>query len=283
MLGVAMGVLVLARTWTTTRAAVRAGTLAVCLLVVAGVAESGTLASHRTTGDVAHVFFVRVFPFPSRVAWFARHGMPEQRQIDRLAASTSAAPGVAKVVALTPGDRTFAELEGWLHAHGTSAYLEWMVTHPWSALTEPLRRPERSYNFAHGNLTFYAAPNDLASPLTPLAWPPLAALGVLVALAGYLAVRHRTWRHPSWRVLAVVTAVGLPAVFVAWSGDGQEVTRHTVEGFAELRLGIWILVVLGLLVRPSPPNAGRRVDVVAEPVEGAEPTALVSADQLNWP
>jgi hypothetical protein len=84
-------------------------------------------------------------------------------------------------------------------------------------------------------------------------------------------------------VLAVVTAVGLPAVFVAWSGDGQEVTRHTVEGFAELRLGIWILVVLGLLVRPSPPNAGRRVDVVAEPVEGAEPTALVSADQLNWP
>ena len=35
-------------------------------------------------------------------------------------------------------------------------------------------------------------------------------------------------------------------MLVAWHGDGQEVTRHTVEGLAEFRLGVWILLVVGL-------------------------------------
>ncbi|HEV3281001.1 MAG TPA: hypothetical protein VG032_05275 [Acidimicrobiales bacterium] len=280
MLGVAVTVLVLARTWKSPGASVRAGTLAVCLLVVAGVTEWGTLASHRSTGDAADVFFVRVFPYPARVAWFAAHGMPEARQIDGLAASTAAPPGVAKVVALGPGDRAFADLERWLHTHGASAYLGWMVAHPWSVVTEPLLRPERSYNFAHGNLTFYAARNDMSSPLTPLAWPPLAALGGLAAVAGYLAVRRRAFRDPAWRVVAVVTAVGFLAMLVAWTGDGQEVTRHTVEGFAELRLGIWILLVLGLLARPAP-RARRAHDAVAHPAEDAEPVPLASTGRRH--
>ncbi len=266
LLGTAVAALALARTWSPGRATVRAGALAACLLVVAGGAEWGTLASHRTTQDAAHVFFVRVFPFPARVAWFAGHGMPEQRRIDQLADTTTAEPGTAKVVYVAPGDPAFRPLEAWLTTDGTGAYLEWLATHPWYVVTEPLVRPERSYNFARGSLAFYApAHDDMASPLASVTWPPLVGLALLGALAVGLAVRDRAWRLPSWRMVVVVAAVGLAAVVIAWNADGQEVTRHTVEGFAEVRLGAWILAVLGLVGAWSGPRRARPTDLGREP------------------
>ena len=53
-------------------------------------------------------------------------------------------------------------------------------------------------------------------------------------------------------MVAVLTLVGVAAMLVAWHGDGQEVTRHTVEGFAQVRLGVWILLTLGLLGSADP-------------------------------
>jgi hypothetical protein len=44
----------------------------------------------------------------------------------------------------------------------------------------------------------------------------------------------------------VLTVIGLLAMLVAWNGDGQEVTRHTVEGAVQVRLGLWVLALLGL-------------------------------------
>ena len=64
----------------------------------------GTVSSHRTKQNVADVFFVRIFPFPDRVAWFAAHGMPEQQQIDLLAKATTATPGTAKAVFFSATD-----------------------------------------------------------------------------------------------------------------------------------------------------------------------------------
>ena len=43
-------------------------------------------------------------------------------------------------------------------------------------------------------------------------------------------------------------------MLVAWHGDGQEVTRHTVEGLAELRLGLWIIILLGALANAPEPG-----------------------------
>ncbi len=243
-----------------------AGVLAVCLIAAAGLAEWGTLASDRTTGDVADVFYVRVFPFPARVAWFAAHGMPEARQIDGLAAATTATGGAAKVVALGTNQPSLVPLQRWLRTDGGAAYLEWLATHPWYVVTEPLVRPERAFNFARGNLGFYAGPGGPpTSPLTPIFWSGLPVLALLAAAAASLAVRRRAWLHPPWRVLVAVTGVGVVAMLVAWHGDGQEVTRHTVEGLAEVHVGIVILVVIGLLGRWPPPAAASpaRSSVVA--------------------
>lgn len=228
--------------------ALRAGVLAICLAGSVALTGWGAVSSHRTRENVADVFYVRVFPFPGRVGWFASHGMPEQRQVDQLARTTQAAPGTAKIVYVSPTDPAFKQLDHWLDAEGSGTYFLWLLTHPGYVVSEPLARPERAFNFAKGDLLFYAAPdNRMESPVTTLVWPPLVGLLVLAGVAVVVSVVSRGWRRPVWRMVVVLTVIGLLSMLVAWHGDGQEVTRHTIEGYAELRVGLWIVIVSGLL------------------------------------
>ena len=43
--------------------------------------------------------------------------------------------------------------------------------------------------------------------------------------------------------------LGIVAMFAAWSGDGQETTRHTVEGLAEVHLAVLIMLLYVTLTR----------------------------------
>jgi len=63
--------------------------------------------------NVEDVFVVRVFPFPSRVVWFAARGMPEAPALDALAASTQAAHGSAKVVGPDLTSEEWRPLAAW--------------------------------------------------------------------------------------------------------------------------------------------------------------------------
>jgi hypothetical protein len=68
----------------------------------------------------------------------------------------------------------------------------------------------------------------------------------MATVASGLAVGSGLWRERAWRAVVVLTLLGLAAILVSWHGDGQEVTRHTLEGAVGLRLGVWILLLLGL-------------------------------------
>lgn len=229
------------------RLAIRSGLLATCLLLVVVSTAWASLESKRTLSNVADVLYIRIFPFPNRVAWFAGHGMPEQARIDQLARSVPSNPNVAKLVVPPTDGSSFAELNGWIAQHGEQTYLEWLVTHPWYFLTDPLDRPEQSYNFGQGNLEIYmATTNPVESPLTYAMWPPLLWLVLAWALAILLGIATDSWRDRNWQTAAVLTVMGVLAMLIAWHGDGQEVTRHTVEGFALLRLAVWILLILGI-------------------------------------
>ena len=102
----------------------------------------------------------------------------------------------------------------------------------------------------------------MASPLTVVMWAPFIGLLFMAALAVYLGILSEAWRDRPWRAVLILTGLGLLAMLVAWHGDGQEVTRHTVEGLAQLRLGLWIMIVVGLL---GTGPAGRRAGGHPEP------------------
>jgi hypothetical protein len=244
--------------------------LGVVLLAVAGYAIIGQAAAHRNIDNVEHVLFVRIFPFPDRVAWFADHGMPDKQHVLAYAAATKAEPGQAKVVGIAAGDRSVQPLVHWLHTDATAVYLEWLALHPAYVLTEPLRDPERAFNNALGNLAFYAAPDRSELPIVntvfdPGPWWVAAATAVAVAIG----VTRGVWRRRWWRMVALLGGLGVLEMLVAWHGDGTETTRHGIVGSVSVRLAIVILVMAGALA----PTEGRRSGVQPDRSRRQRPTA----------
>jgi hypothetical protein len=267
VLGLVVAVVAVVRARRTRRFPRRIAVLALCLLVAAGVTGWVVVHSGRTRQNVADALYVRVFPFPDRVAWFAAHGMPEARAIDRLAAATGPPdPGASKVVGFDGTDPTYATLERWIVSRGQRTYMLWLVTHPVYVITEPLVRPERSYNFAQGLLTFYAPLDRADSPLSSLLWPAWRWLLPMTMIAVGAAILKGLWRDRGWQAVVMLGALGIVTMLIAWHGDGQEVTRHTVEGFAEVRVGVLIVTVVGVLAlvgraRPSAGGPAHRASV----------------------
>jgi hypothetical protein len=214
-------------------------------------------ASHgqRYVFPLRNVFEARVLPYPDRVAWFADHGMP---QADRFTGPDAPEPtvpdgGDAPVVYVADDAPDLQEWRAWVAQHGRSALAVWMATHPAYVVTEPLRNPERTFNNAEGDRSFYAPADQRELPLVtdvlvPHRWVALAAVVVVAAWA----TRGRRWGSPLLLVGAGTVALALPHALVSWHTDGMETARHLMMPALQLYVGA-LLMVLGLVgARPGP-------------------------------
>lgn len=214
-------------------------------------------ASHgqRYVFPLRNVFEARVLPYPDRVAWFADHGMP---QADRFTGPDAPEPtvpdgGDAPVVYVADDAPDLQEWRAWVAQHGRSALAVWMATHPAYVVTEPLRNPERTFNNAEGDRSFYAPADQRELPLVtdvlvPHRWVALAAVVVVAAWA----TRRRRWRSPLLLVGAGTVALALPHALVSWHTDGMETARHLMMPALQLYVGA-LLMVLGVVgARPGP-------------------------------
>jgi hypothetical protein len=225
------------------------------LLVAAGFCVAAVIESGRDTLNTTDNLYVRVFPYPARVAWFAAHGMPQAKQIDTLAETVpSPTNDTAKIVSPDFKTPEFARLNTWVNNHGTSTYTLWIIEHPWLVVLEPFRRPQRTYNNAGDNINGYAAGNKVTSGLTPVLWPPWAWLLGVVALNVVVLNERDLHVDRVVHVIVLLGLIGIPAMFAAWIGDGQETTRHTLEGLAQVRLGVLIMLLYVTLVRVPKPH-----------------------------
>jgi hypothetical protein len=237
-------------------------TTACALFLAAGFCMATIIDSGRDALNTTDNLYVRVFPYPAIVAWFASHGMPEAKQIDQIANATpQPKPGVAKTVFPGLTSPSFAKLDSWISQHGASTYALWLLSHPWNVVLDPLRTPDRTYNDADGNLYFYAAQDKVTSGLTPVLWPPwIWLLGVMAVTVAIINERNIPLDRVA-QVVIVLGLIGIPAMLAAWNGDGQEATRHTIEGLAQVRLGVlisFLYVVLAHAPRRSRQDAATR-------------------------
>jgi len=235
--------------------------LACWLFTLGGVAWVAASHGHRYVYPLRNVFEARVLPYPDRVAWFADHGMP---QADRFTGPDAPAPAVrgggdAPVVYVADDEPDIQEWRAWVAQHGRGALAAWMATHPAYLVTEPLRDPERTFNNAEGDRSFYAPADQRELPLVtdvlvPHRW---VALAVVVAVAAW-ATRRRRWGSPLLLVGAGTVALALPHALVSWHTDGMETARHLMMPALQLYLGA-LLMVLGVLgARPGPAVASRQ-------------------------
>lgn len=229
--------------------------LACWLFALGGVAWVAASHGHRYVYPLRNVFEARVLPYPDRVAWFADHGMP---QADRFTGPDAPEPAVrgggdAPVVYVADDEPDMQEWRAWVAQHGRGALAAWMATHPAYLVTEPLRDPERTFNNAEGDRSFYAPADQRELPLVtdvlvPHRW---VALAVVVVVAAW-ATRRRRWRSPLLLVGAGTVALALPHALVSWHTDGMETARHLMMPALQLYLGA-LLMVLGVLgARPGP-------------------------------
>jgi hypothetical protein len=269
LVGVAIGVYALWRLILEGRArAARAGFLAIAMLVVAGLTGLGALSSHRNAENIADVYYVRIFPFPSRVAWFAAQGMPEAQLIDQAVARSPRTQGQALVFVPDMSEAQWAPLNRWFPDNAARVYIEYLVTHPGYVLTAPFSRPELAFDNADGNLADYGVPSQFLPGVPHVFFPGwvIEVLGGIVA--AILIFLRRQMRSAEVRVLAALGFAGVIALLIAWHGDSQEVTRHTVEGNVEARLSVLLLLLLGILgtrlARERPPSPSAPIGHVSE-------------------
>jgi hypothetical protein len=221
----------------------RAGIVLVAsLLLVVGLGSVSAWAGERGEQPLMNVFAVRILPYPARVAWFGRHGMPDARVLGRVAA-VAPARGEAPIAAVDLHAPELASWRRWLDRDGNRTLLRWMVDHPAYALFEPFREPERAFNNVGGDLGYYAAPDFRVLPyVTGAFFLPIAAC---LLAAGLLAVRWLRARalQPLELVGAVAMVLAVPHAVAAWHFDGMETMRHLLVPGVQLRLGLLLAAI----------------------------------------
>jgi hypothetical protein len=129
--------------------------------------------------------------------------------------------------------------------------------------------PPLTFNNAMGNISYYEpVGHDPIDILGPVLTPGALAVAIAAAVGLALGDTRRLWRRPEWLFIIGFGVFGPLAMYLAWHGDGQEVTRHMVEGNVETRLAV-LLVVLLAVFSPSQ-KAGPAPSVVPTSAEGME-------------
>jgi hypothetical protein len=216
-------------------------------------------ASHgdRYVYPLRNVMEVRVLPYPDRVRWFAAHGMPQADEFlgpDRRAPVVE--PGQAPVVYVGDDDPQLRRWLAWVAGDARATYARWLVTHPVYAAGEPFRQPERTFNNALGDRSFYAAPDLRHVPLVDLlATPTLIVLMVAAVVVGWAYGRRRV--TPLLVAGSVIALLAVPHGLAAWHSDGMETARHLVVPALQLRIGV-ALMVAGMLTPVTPPGGDER-------------------------
>jgi hypothetical protein len=209
----------------------------------------GAYVAHRNVVNIEEALFVRVFPFPDRVAWFSAHGMPQGQATDAQARTANAATATTpKVVGINLSDANWAPLDRWFHHRGLTTYAFFLLTHPDYVVSAPFASPPLTYNNASGDLAFYLPTgHDPLSVLETIFIPNRFVVVALALLGVAIGGGRRIWRSRESRFLLVFGVAGLFSMLLAWHGEGMEATRHMVEGDVEVRLGVLLLLLLAVL------------------------------------
>lgn len=226
--------------------------LAGAAFFLALLANAAAAHGQRHAFPMRNVYAVRVLPYPDRVEWFADHGMPQAElfvdpDVPGARAPVAAEPGHPLVTWVGEEDPVISEWSAWFEREGRATFMRWVLTHPSYLLTEPWREPERSFNNAEGDRSFYAPGQTRQVPWVSGILVPAQPFALLVGLAASAwVIRHGRWREPLFLVGAAAVLLAAPHALVSWHSDGMEAVRHLTIPMIQFHLGVVLLVLAAI-------------------------------------
>ncbi len=211
------------------------------------ISETPTLPRwlYPLTNTILH----RILPEEEFVQYFEARGMPVTPDLLALGGGYADSGGFAVF-----NNGALDEMERWLYKRGKDVYIRFLLDHPAYTIFSPWQ-----------NLGALLAPGDLRGYAPqqydpPLAWlfggllfPDSLWLAALLALAALTAgLRGKVWRSGplAWLVIGFL-ALFLPHFYLAWHGDAAEVGRHAIQASIQVRLGLWLSLLLSLGTDPA--------------------------------
>jgi hypothetical protein len=211
------------------------------LLVIAVLGIASTNASLRWENPFYNVMGLRILPDPTAVSYFAAHGMPVSPALRRQT-NTAALPANAAYYGAP-----LLPVRKWVLAHGQQVYEEFLLTHPREGIIAPgsqfgdllseisafHRYASGAWEALNGSLAAWLFPNALGLLIAGT----LASAGVMMLLVG--------WRS---RLLIPVILAGsaVPLAILIYHGDAGEVARHELIPDVQVRLGLWLVLLLSI-------------------------------------
>ena len=239
-LGVVAAALVLA---VVVRAAPKRTLILAGVFVLAGVMSLASAnAGHRGDVPLKNVVTLRILNSPERQAYFERSGLPlTEREIEQ-ARGNCIAPKQPSPCVIVANDEFYA----WIGDDGRTVYLKSLAKFPATTLWEPVAHVRDSLGTRVQVELPLAAATRERSPIGHFfeavffvrnpAIVVIAALAVLALSIYALATKRRG----PFVVAAAVIALTYPHLWLVWTGDALEVTRHSLLASVMLRIGIWL-------------------------------------------
>jgi hypothetical protein len=185
----------------------------------------------------------RILPNEEFLGYFEARGMPVSTKL--LSLSGGFADSEYFAVFNHP---ELGEMERWLYKRGKEVYTRFLLDHPMYTLTSPWQHVDDL--LAPQELASYA-PDGYAPAL---AWvfggifiPALWLVLLLVLVVIVITWTTKPWRgSPAFWLVLGFLALFFPHLYLVWHGDAAEVGRHAIQASIQLRLALWLLLLLAL-------------------------------------
>ena len=186
----------------------------------------------------------RILPNEEYLSYFEAEGMPVFPELLTLSGGLAHSGDFAIF-----NNSAFDEVERWLYKHGKGVYLRFLISHPVYTLTDPWKNI--GLLLEPKNLLSYAPSQYKPTQgwlFGALIFPDSLWLVSMLALATLiLTLKVKPWRDPRvfWLMLGSL-ALFFPRFYLVWHGDAAEVGRHAIQASIQLRLTLWLLLLLAL-------------------------------------
>ena len=190
------------------------------------------------TNTVLH----RILPNEEFLSFFEAKGMPVPPELMALSGGFANTENFAVF-----NNPALDDVERWLYKRGKEVYVRFLIRHPVYTLTDPwihvheMLQPKGLFSYAPEQYR-----PVLGWLFGALIYPNSIWLVLFLALATVATTLiAKPWRDSRafWLILGML-ALFFPHFYLVWHGDAAEVGRHAIQASVQLRLSLWLLLVL---------------------------------------